>query len=158
MNTFRQIALATFATLGLAGLVHADAGRSRADVIAETEAARAAGTLGACDGEDSGSFRLSAGQPASVLAREQVRAEVLAARAAGELGALDGEDGGSFRQAEAQPPSLVSRAQVQAQVLAAREAGAHGALDGEDSGSFYLAQHGWSDPRGRDIRYAQQAH
>jgi len=78
--------------------------RSRAEVIAELDAARRDGSLQAFGGEDSGASWLSAQlRTPSLLTRAQVRAEVLAARQRGELDATSGEDSGSFHFARHQP-------------------------------------------------------
>ncbi len=75
-----------------------DTPRSRADVVAEVLAARAAGTLGLLAGEDGGSFHFAA-EVSPGRSRAEVRAQWLAARDSGELDAYTGEDSGSFHLA-----------------------------------------------------------
>ncbi len=70
--------------------------KSRAEVIEEMQAARAQGSLGMLEREDSGSTQLARNVVPSTLTRQQVIDEVLAARAAGVLGAAGAEDSGSF--------------------------------------------------------------
>jgi Domain of unknown function (DUF4148) len=140
MNKF-PIALIAAACICTTASALADSAqeRSRAEVIAELDAARADGSLGAIHGEDSGSIRLSQGQAAGGLTRAQVVAEIRAARASGEADSLIGEDSGSFAMARAGYTS-VPRAQVVAELEAAKASGEAAALVGEDSGSFHLAQ------------------
>ncbi|HEY9063641.1 MAG TPA: hypothetical protein VIO33_01565 [Burkholderiaceae bacterium] len=100
-----------------------DSARSRADVVHETLAARAAGGL-APAGEmpvpaDAVSSSTAA---ASTLTRDAVQSDVRAARAAGELiPAGEGVEYAAARQAAS--VSLVTRAEVKASVIAARRAG-----------------------------------
>ncbi len=75
-----------------------DTPRSRADVVAEVLAARAAGTLGLLAGEDGGSFHFAT-EVSQGRSRAEVRAQWLAARDSGELDAYTGEDSGSFHLA-----------------------------------------------------------
>ena len=70
--------------------------KSRAEVIAELNAARDSGELTAMVGEDSGSFYLSQKASSSTLSRRQVVADVLKARRVGDLDWMYGEDSGSF--------------------------------------------------------------
>ena len=72
-----------------------DASPSRAQVRAETAAARDSGEAVALIGEDSGSFYLSRANGASTLTRAQVREQMLQAKASGEFAALVAEDSGS---------------------------------------------------------------
>lgn len=112
MNAFRKTLIAAAVLSAFAAAVRADditpdpyrdmvTTFTRAQVVAERDAARAAGELGALDGEDGGSFHLARIEAPSQLAREQVRAEVLAARADGSLDTMTGEDSGSFALARA---------------------------------------------------------
>jgi hypothetical protein len=142
MHAFKKITMV--ATLGLvagAALAQQDApALSRAQVVAELDAARAAGQLGIMTGEDSGSFYLARQSTPSGVARADVIAETTAAVAAGQLGAMTGEDSGSFYLASHSTPGTKTRAEVVAEMQAARAAGELGVMTGEDSGSFYLSQ------------------
>ncbi|MBL8312342.1 MAG: DUF4148 domain-containing protein [Rubrivivax sp.] len=92
------------------GLAHADeeTPRSRAEVIAELDAARSSGQQPALLGEDSGSAWLAQQAQASRLTREVVLAQVHAAQARGDLHALIGEDSGSvFLSTPAAYPGLI---------------------------------------------------
>lgn len=143
MNSF-QLTTATIAALCAFGSAAAgqDTPRSRADVVAEVQAARAAGTLGVLNGEDSGSFLLSRQDTPTGLTRDEVRAQLAAARAAGEVGAMSAEDSGSHFLALHATPGTRSREEVRAEMLAARASGELQAMTGEDSGSFHLARAG----------------
>lgn len=76
-------------------------GKSRQQVVAEMDQARASDSLHAFHGEDSGAFHLARIAPAGSLARTEVQDQVRAARSSGELNALTGEDSGSSYQAQA---------------------------------------------------------
>lgn len=92
------------------GLAHADeeTPRSRAEVIAELDAARSSGQQPALLGEDGGSAWLAQQAQASRLTREVVLAQVHAAQARGDLHALIGEDSGSvFLSTPAAYPGLI---------------------------------------------------
>ncbi|HRD98333.1 MAG TPA: DUF4148 domain-containing protein [Rubrivivax sp.] len=92
------------------GLAHADeeTPRSRAEVIAELDAARSSGQQPALLGEDSGSAWFAQQAQASRLTREVVLAQVHAAQARGDLHALIGEDSGSmFLSTPAAYPGLI---------------------------------------------------
>lgn len=152
-----QITLITAACLCALGSALADSAepRSRADVLAELNAARADGTLSAMVGEDSGSFRLSQRQQPSTTTRAQVIAELHAARSSGETASLVGEDSGSFLLARAEPSST-TRAQVIEALKAAIASGEAGALIGEDSGASYLAHRDARDRAMAAARSRQQ--
>jgi len=90
--------LAAAAALSSAGMASAQ-GLTRAEVQAQLAQAQANGTLGALDGEDSGSAYL-AENFRSTEPRAEVKAELAQAKADGTLGALDGEDSGSVYLAE----------------------------------------------------------
>jgi hypothetical protein len=141
--------------VALAALIATTAGaqtgeRSRAEVVAELHAARAAGLLGVMDGEDSGSFHLSRHPVASTLTRAEVRAAMLTARHSGETAALTGELAGRHITEPAWAGTR-TRAEVRAEMLLARASGEMQALSGEDSGSVHLARL-WS--RERATHYA----
>lgn len=89
-------AVGAVGTFGLARADDAAAPKSRADVVADLNAARSSGELAAMAGEDSGSFYLSRQSGISTLSRRQVLAGVVAARRSGSLEWLYGEDSGSF--------------------------------------------------------------
>ena len=137
-------ALAAFSSIctlaGASAQAQTDAPRSRAEVIAEVHAARAAGTLGAYAGEDSGSIHLSQ-QAGASRPRAEVVAELSNYRESGAMAAQVAED-----QFFALPtgPSTLSRAEVLAELAVASTSGSAGAWHGEDSGSFHLGQHGAS--------------
>lgn len=118
------VAVAALAVLtGLAGAARADditpdpyqhmvSTGSRAQVVAERDATRAAGEMSLFNGEDSGALHLAQQRHYSVLTRAQVRSEVLEARRSGLLGATSGEDSGSFVMARygwAQPGGADTR-------------------------------------------------
>jgi hypothetical protein len=135
-------ALAAFSSIctlaGASAQAQTDSPRSRAEVIAEVHAARAAGTLGAYSGEDSGSFHLSR-QAGTSRPRAEVVAELTAFRESGAMAAQVPEDQFFASQGS---PSTLTRAEVVAELTAARAAGELGVLHGEDSGSFHIAQRG----------------
>jgi hypothetical protein len=138
-------ALAAFSSIctlaGASAQAQTDSPRSRAEVIAEVHAARAAGTLGAYAGEDSGSFHLSQ-QAGTSRPRSEVVAELTQYRESGAM-ALDlAEEAGIVPWGSRLPASTLARAEVQAEVVAARASGELGAYAGEDSGSFRLAARG----------------
>lgn len=93
------------AASGLARAQEEDAPRSRAEVIAELDAARASGELAAMVGEDSGSMFLAALPFSSQRTRAQVQAEVIEARRSGELNAFAGEDSGLVYLAQGVAPA-----------------------------------------------------
>ena len=113
MNTTTSITAATRTVLvvalcGYAVYATAQEQKTRADVGAELDAARAIGELHAFTGEDSGSFWLAQQPQLSTLARHAVRAEVLAARALGQLHMVAGEASGEMYVATNAPqPGLV---------------------------------------------------
>lgn len=71
-------------------------GLTRAEVVAELDAARASGELGAYAGEDSGSFHLSRHGVGAQKTRAEVVSELEQARSDGSLASAQGEDSGSF--------------------------------------------------------------
>ncbi|HKX40859.1 MAG TPA: hypothetical protein VJO99_06860 [Burkholderiaceae bacterium] len=99
-----------------------DGARSRADVVQETLAARAAGALA-----PAGELPVPLGTTsvttatASTLTRSAVQSEVRTARASGEL--VPAGEGVDYAAAHLPAVSLVSRAEVKASVIAARRAG-----------------------------------
>lgn len=99
MKKLVNLAAAIGLALSAVGAATADqtAGpKSRVDVVAELNAARSSGELGALAGEDSGSFYLSQKAGANALTRRQVLADVVAVRRSAGLDWLTGEDSGSF--------------------------------------------------------------
>ena len=99
MRKLAQLTVAVALGFGAIGAATADesAGpNSRADVVAELNAARSSGELAALAGEDSGSFYLARRAGHNTLSRQQVLADVIAARRSGNLGWMYGEDSGSF--------------------------------------------------------------
>ena len=142
MKTYRL----TVAALSLIGALVAanvqaegDSPRSRADVVAEVLAARAAGTLGVLAGEDAGSFHMLR-EPSTSRPRADVVAELAEWRTSGAMAAFRAEFEGLVSQGSTMPPSTLTRAEVRAQVLAARASGELDAYAGDDSGSFHLAR------------------
>ena len=106
MNALR-IKFTAAALISAAGLAFADditldpyqhmvSTRTRAEVVAERDAAIRSGQIAVLHGEDSGSMAFARMAGTSQRTREQVRAEVLAARLDGTLDVLSGEDSGSF--------------------------------------------------------------
>ena len=77
-------------------------------MIAERDAAAAAGLTAAMAGEDSGAFHLSQQRWVSVRSRAEVVAEMMTARRSGEIAALSGEDSGSTYLARASAQRSVS--------------------------------------------------
>lgn len=149
MKTYRFTLLALTAAAALAGAVtqvvaQDQSGRSRAEVLAEVHAARAAGTLGALHGEDSGSFHLSR-QPSQSRPRADVVAELMAYRESGEEAAQVAEELAAMFYARITPPSTLTRAEVHAEVLRAQALGELGVMASEDSGSFEMARRSASD-------------
>lgn len=86
--------------------------RSRAAVVAELDAARAAGELGAWNGEDGGSFLLSSRpSDAGVPTLADALSRFSTTRARGDRNPMLGEDSGSFelsRAGYAEPRTLVA--------------------------------------------------
>ena len=98
MNKFSMtlIVVSLALSTGVAALAaDAEQPRSRAEVIAERDAALAAGTIAAFTGEDSGAHYLSQQPWVSQRSRAAVIAELYQARHSGELAAMTGEDSGS---------------------------------------------------------------
>ena len=96
MKTFAVTFIFLALNIGLcaAALAHEEAmSVSRAQVIAERDAAIASGWIAAIGGEDSGSFFLSRQPWVSTVTRAQVAAEVRIARASAELSAMNAEGG-----------------------------------------------------------------
>ncbi|MBK9135411.1 MAG: DUF4148 domain-containing protein [Betaproteobacteria bacterium] len=146
--SFRLTAAAMAAFSMLTTMAQADTPRSRADVIAEVQAARAAGTLEALTGEDSGSFHLAhvanlSRQASAGRTRADVVAEVAEWRSSGAMEAFRAEFEGLVGLGSTLPPSTLTRAEVHGEVLAARASGELDAYAGEDSGSFHLARAGY---------------
>jgi len=93
--------------------------RSRSEVVSETIAARAAGTLAPAG--EAATPRESAAVARSTLTRSAVESQVLEARASGTLmPAGEGFDVGFARPREV---TILTRAEVKADVIAARRAG-----------------------------------
>jgi hypothetical protein len=143
MSKFTQLSAVVAAVL----LVNVGAARAsdaapvtRADVIAELDAARSSGELAGMAGEDSGSIWLS--RQAQERERTAQRTAPLqrSARAApqgvGCSNAMLSEDSGSFCLAALPNTSTLTRAQVVAELLQARDSGMLQATLGEDSGSM----------------------
>jgi|GEM_PF-2200144 len=82
--------------LGVAAASDSTGAKSRAEVVAELNAARSSGELAAWVGEDSGSFYLSRQGVVSTTSRRQVLADVVAARRSGNLEWMYREDSGSY--------------------------------------------------------------
>lgn len=106
------------ATCGAALAVDEEAPRTRAEVVAERNAALASGWMAAMNGEDAGSFHLSRQAWVSTRTRAEVVAELKAARKDGTLELASSEAGGPI-YALAQPASPVTRAQVQEELRVA---------------------------------------
>lgn len=108
MNQLSQITAAvSLCLLASAAALAEDTPRMGAEVIAELNAARASGELGAFTGEDSGSMFLSRQAQPSSLTRAEVIAETRLARVSGEINAYTGEDSGSaFISRQLAAPSM----------------------------------------------------
>lgn len=140
MSKLAQLSIAAALVVAGHGVVRADDAtfeKTRADVIAELDSARASGELDAMHGEDSGSAYLSRQSAGGGATRSAVKAQVMAARRNGEID-VTGEDSGSFALNRATAPSGVTRAEVVAELRRARDSGELSALNGEDSGSEFL--------------------
>jgi hypothetical protein len=98
MSKLTALTAAVALTCAAIGLARADeeTPRSRAEVIAELDAARSSGEQDALLGEDSGSAWLALQAQPSRITRQSVLAQVHAARTRGDLHALIGEDSGSI--------------------------------------------------------------
>lgn len=99
MNAFKKTLLALGIGLAATAITRAQevpVERTRAEVIAELDAARSGGELGVLLGEDSGSFHLASQPMAWTRTRAEVRAEAVATRKNGESTMYLGEDSGSF--------------------------------------------------------------
>ena len=112
-------ALVVASTATFAAEPDATVERSRADVVSETLAARAAGTLTPA-GEASGPLTIAT-PAASALTRSAVESQVLEARATGTL--TPAGEGVVLASAGQRSASVVTRAEVKATVIAARRAG-----------------------------------
>ena len=110
------------ATCGAALAVEEEAPRTRAEVVAERNAALASGWVAAMMGEDSGSFHLARQPWVSTRTRAEVMAELKAARADGTLAELNSEAGGPI-YARVQTASSVTRAQVREELRQALASG-----------------------------------
>lgn len=110
MNAYRLTAITAAALAGFIGNARAESPTleapppmtstlTRAEVVAQLNAARANGQLAQLHAEDGGSAYFARQLATSGKTRAEVRAEVLAARASGELAAMSGEDSGSFHLA-----------------------------------------------------------
>lgn len=154
MNRFAKTSIVIslgMCTFGAVLAADTGAPRTRAEVIAERDAASAAGLITAMAGEDSGSFHFSQQRWVSTRSRAEVSAEAVSARRTGELDAMTGEDSGSAYLARAQPATVLARAEVRDELRLARASGQLGALNGEDSGSVYLARAAAQRPSGRYV-------
>lgn len=142
MSSLKFRALAVAACLGVAvgSCIAADTQRTRAEVIAEVQAARAQGTLGVTHGEDSGSLAPARVDAVPDRSRAQVVAELRRQIERGELHLWVAEDSGSSWLHKQPHESELTRAQVKAEVVAARVSGELGTLLGEDSGAFHLSR------------------
>ena len=109
--------LAAMVALALAGTTVMAGETSRADVVAQTLAARQAGTLIPA-GEG---LPLAAREHTSTLTRASVAADVRAARSSGDL--LVAGEAAEFSRPEGRPSYAVTRAQVKADVITARASG-----------------------------------
>ncbi len=125
MNTHtRLVGLISLGLLaaGSASMAADGSAVSRAEVVAQTVAARAAGTLTPAGEAPVPAHQFSAA-PSSTT-RNSVQQEVLAARASGALTpAGEGVDFASARTQPTQSEVIVSRAQVKASVIEARRDG-----------------------------------
>lgn len=88
-------AVGTVGTFGVARADNAAGAKSRADVVAELQAARSSGELDALAGEDSGSFYLSRQRVGNSVSRQQVLANAVASHRSSQVW-MHGEDSGSF--------------------------------------------------------------
>lgn len=113
-------ALVVASTAAVAAEPETAAERSRAEVVSETVAARAAGTL-APAGEAS-TPRETAAVARSTLTRSAVESQVLEARASGTLMPA-GEGFVDAGYARSREVTILTRAEVKADVIAARRAG-----------------------------------
>ena len=117
MNAKRITFVATLLATALGGAwadditpdpyTHMVSTRTRAEVIAERNAAIADGSIALLSAEDGGATYLARHMPRSTLTRAEVRNQVLAARKEGVLEVFNSEDAGSFFLARQQRPSRV---------------------------------------------------
>jgi hypothetical protein len=120
--------------------------RARNDVVSETLAARAAGTL--TPAGEAVTPRASAASASSTLTRRAVEEQVREARAAGDL--IPAGEGVALASAAARSISLVTRAEVKATVIAARKSGELvPAGEGLDAETHARAQHVAADRTAR---------
>ena len=141
MNKLSQITAAvSLCLLASAAALAEDTPRTRAEVIAELNAARASGELGAFTGEDGGSMFLSRQALPSSLTRAEVIVETRLARVSGEIDAYTGEDSGSDYLSHHAQASRLTRADVIAETQQARAHGEMAAYSGEDSGSAFISR------------------
>lgn len=117
MNTFAKLSALVLVSAMLSGLASAqdEAPLSRAQVMAELNAARASGELDAIGAEDSGSFWLSHQAGRSAMTRAQVLADLAACGKVCDT--MYGEDSGALHMGQQPITSQRSRAEVVAEVL-----------------------------------------
>lgn len=131
-------ALVAASTVAVAAGPDAATERARNDVVAETLAARAAGTLAPAG--EAVTPRAVATVPSSTLTRGAVEAQVREARAAGDL--IPAGEGVALASAGSRGVSLVTRAEIKATVIAARKSGdLVPAGEGLDAETHARAQH-----------------
>jgi hypothetical protein len=133
-NAFGTVLATWFALSATA----ASAQLSRADVVAQRNAAQAAGQLGVLYGEDSGSAYL-ASHFRPLEDRDEVKTALGEAIKAGTLTVLVRTDSGSFYLSRHQM-LRTPRAEVSAALATAEKEGTLEQFHGEDSGSFALSQ------------------
>ena len=107
----------------------ADTSKTREQVIAELQQARASGELAALNSEDSANFLQN--KTVSTKTRAQVLAELQEAQKSGELAALNSEDSSNFLRSN-QPASTKTRVQVMAELKQAQKSGELAALNSDD--------------------------
>ena len=143
MNKFARASVVISLGLGSLGAVLAQDEKgalTRAEVIAERDAARASGWTLAMAGEDSGSHYLSQQRQVSTRARAEAVTQYGARLADGWSVAMVGEDSGSHYLSQQRWVSTRTRAEVRADLEAASRSGELAAMSSEDSGSAYLSR------------------
>ncbi len=125
MNTFTRFSarasLVSLALIGASAFAQEapSVGPTRAEVVSETLAARANGTL--VPAGEGGLSRMNVRSAPSLLSRASVESDVRSARAAGEL--QPAGEAAEFTVAQPTNTSVYSRAEIKASVIAARRAG-----------------------------------
>jgi hypothetical protein len=132
MSKIASLLIASALVSSVIGTANAAPGEpvTRAQVLAELQAARASGDLQRAQGENGDYSTIELGQGSSTLTRVQVRQDVAKVKAAGRLNE-------AFRESPVEPvasvPKSLSRQEVRAELDRARRSGELERLNSNDS-------------------------